>query len=73
MEAARALVTCHCAHLGCTSATAYGLPDPKRKVCTGCRVVRYCGAECQKQDWPAHKAACRALATEAAAAAEAAS
>jgi hypothetical protein len=36
MEAARALATRHCAHLGCTSATAYGLPEPSRKVCTGC-------------------------------------
>ena len=28
-------------------------------VCSGCRGVRYCGAECQKRDWGAHKAACR--------------
>ena len=67
MEAARALATRHCARLGCTSATAYGLPEPSHKVCTGCRVVRYCGAACQKKDWSAHKAACAALAAEAAA------
>ena len=26
--------------------------------CDGCRVVRYCSRECQKRDWPAHKAHC---------------
>ena len=27
--------------------------------CGGCRRARYCGAECQKRDWRAHKAACK--------------
>ena len=30
-----------------------------RLTCGGCRGVRYCGAECQKRDWRAHKAACK--------------
>ena len=27
-------------------------------MCAGCQGARYCGAECQKRDWRAHKAAC---------------
>jgi hypothetical protein len=34
------------------------------KLCTGCRVVRYCSAEHQKQDWVAHKKECAAKARE---------
>ena len=32
-----------------------------RKKCTQCKAVRYCGRDCQKQDWPRHKAVCRTL------------
>ena len=28
-------------------------------LCGGCRGARYCGVECQRRDWRAHKAACR--------------
>ncbi|KAI0353882.1 hypothetical protein OH77DRAFT_1406255 [Trametes cingulata] len=28
------------------------------KRCSGCKLTRYCGAECQKRDWPRHKVAC---------------
>ena len=35
--------------------------EPRGKLCSGCRAVRYCGPACQKADWPAHKAACREL------------
>jgi hypothetical protein len=28
--------------------------------CTGCRTVDYCGADCQKADWKAHKKFCKA-------------
>ena len=28
-------------------------------MCAGCRGARYCGLECQKRDWRAHKAACK--------------
>ncbi|KAL1745784.1 hypothetical protein HDZ31DRAFT_81668 [Schizophyllum fasciatum] len=31
------------------------------KICTGCRRIRYCSAECQKADWKAHKALCKAF------------
>ena len=30
------------------------------KKCAGCRVLRYCGAECQKKDWDdGHKVMCK--------------
>ncbi|TFK33596.1 hypothetical protein BDQ12DRAFT_766428 [Crucibulum laeve] len=32
---------------------------PRVKECTGCRKVRYCSPECQKNDWKTHKAKCK--------------
>lgn len=32
------------------------------KLCTGCKDVRYCGAECQKKDWKIHKHLCKSVA-----------
>ncbi|KAI0373224.1 hypothetical protein BV20DRAFT_963042 [Pilatotrama ljubarskyi] len=29
------------------------------RVCSGCQSALYCGEECQKADWPAHKAICK--------------
>lgn len=29
-------------------------------ICNGCRYVRYCSPECQKEDWKAHQEFCRA-------------
>ncbi|KAL1948726.1 hypothetical protein VTO73DRAFT_10532 [Trametes versicolor] len=26
--------------------------------CSGCRMTRYCGVECQRKDWPRHKVTC---------------
>jgi len=31
----------------------------KSQRCTGCYIVWYCGAECQKEDWSKHKASCK--------------
>ena len=33
-------------------------------LCSGCHGVRYCGRDCQKADWRAHKAACRRVQDE---------
>ncbi|KAF9067980.1 hypothetical protein BDP27DRAFT_1383821 [Rhodocollybia butyracea] len=35
-----------------------GKGKPKLQECSKCRKVRYCGASCQKKDWPAHKSKC---------------
>lgn len=29
------------------------------KRCAGCRAIGYCGRECQRKDWKAHKAVCK--------------
>jgi xylose isomerase len=31
----------------------------KTKKCSGCEKVYYCGRECQRADWKAHKSSCR--------------
>ena len=36
-----------------------GLGKPRLLVCSGCKGVSYCSAECQKADWKAHKGTCR--------------
>ena len=41
------------------------LASSKGSQCSGCGVVRYCGAAHQKQHWKQHKAACRAIAAAA--------
>ncbi|KAJ3761284.1 hypothetical protein EV360DRAFT_80398 [Lentinula raphanica] len=33
---------------------------PRLQNCSKCRKVKYCGPECQKKDWPAHKKKCHA-------------
>jgi hypothetical protein len=36
-------------------------PGVELQLCSGCCAVRYCSPACQKADWKAHRAACRAL------------
>ncbi|KAF7305409.1 MYND-type domain-containing protein [Mycena chlorophos] len=33
--------------------------DPAKSKCARCGVMRYCGAECQKDDWKIHKPLCK--------------
>ncbi|KAI9062064.1 hypothetical protein FKP32DRAFT_1593927, partial [Trametes sanguinea] len=35
--------------------------DAGLKKCSSCRLTRYCGAACQKKDWPRHKVACKMI------------
>jgi hypothetical protein len=34
------------------------------KVCKSCMHVKYCNANCQKNHWPTHRAACKLRAAE---------
>ena len=46
--------------LGChRSARRAGVP--RLRVCYGCDVARYCGAQCQRLHWPQHSAHCKQL------------
>ena len=33
-------------------------PGPARWFCSRCMLARYCGAQCQRQHWAAHRAVC---------------
>ncbi|KAL4439838.1 hypothetical protein ABPG75_002839 [Micractinium tetrahymenae] len=58
-----------CAHLACPNVGATGR---RGKLCTGCRVARYCSRACSVADWRAeHRTACRLLAAAREAEAEA--
>ena len=51
----------HCAHCGKELFNTLGSTD---KRCGSCARVGYCGKECQRAHWPAHKAACAAATVE---------
>jgi hypothetical protein len=55
-----------CAHTACAAREAH---TAQFKLCSACKTVCYCSKAHQAEDWPAHKAACKA-ARKAAAAAE---
>ncbi|KAK9804554.1 hypothetical protein WJX73_009338 [Symbiochloris irregularis] len=45
-----------CANEGCS--------EPTTAKCSGCKVVKYCSRECQREHWSIHKNACRTAARE---------
>src|SRR5210317_1924537 len=51
-EAADTMMCCAC----CGKAE---VDEVKLKICTACRLVKYCGVECQKNHRPQHKKACK--------------
>src|SRR5210317_1634235 len=51
-EAADTMMCCAC----CGKAE---VDEVKLKICTACRLVKYCSVECQKNHRPQHKKACR--------------
>lgn len=32
---------------------------PSSKICSGCKIIKYCSKECQLQNWPQHKSFCK--------------
>lgn len=67
VERLHCLATRRCSNLRCTAVRE--VPDDviKSKVCTACKIARYCSVECQKSDWKNHKAACKKAENQAAA------
>lgn len=56
-----------CAFQGCrVSAPPLpdGAPQKKKRICSSCKVARYCGPSCSKADWKVHRVACRAFQAE---------
>ena len=45
----------------CPSCFTPSLLKPAKK-CNGCKIVQYCSKECQRSDWPKHKAFCQLVA-----------
>ncbi len=43
----------------CASCGITGGDDVKLKLCTACKLVKYCGVNCQKNHRPLHKKACK--------------
>ena len=48
----------------CASCGKAAVDDIKLKICTACRLVKYCSVECQKNHRPHHKKACKKRAAE---------
>lgn len=52
--------------LGPSPYMCFGCADRERKLgtCGACGVARYCSAQCQRGDWPAHKHVCEDMKAE---------
>jgi hypothetical protein len=64
VQQARALGTLRCANLGCTNLSAASKAQVHSKLCSGCRVVRFCSEACSQAAWRQHKVACKLLARQ---------
>jgi hypothetical protein len=71
LDEARALATRPCANPRCLKIVGCRERKSRGKLCSGCKVSRYCCRECQLEGWRAHKGVCGALGAEREAAAEA--
>jgi hypothetical protein len=52
--------------LSCRTCGVAPAASAEHKLCSGCKRVAYCGAACQKADWPHHKRRCSERTAEAA-------
>ncbi len=48
----------------CANCGKAEVDDVKLKMCTACKLVKYCSVECQKSHWPKHKRECKKKAAE---------
>jgi hypothetical protein len=64
VQKVRALGTLRCANLGCPNMSAASEAQLQSKLCSGCRVVRFCSEGCSQAAWRQHKVACKLLARE---------
>jgi hypothetical protein len=48
-----------CERSGCDLAQDELAEGKTLKMCAKCRLVSYCGKECQTADWPTHKKGCK--------------
>ncbi len=48
----------------CANCGKAAVDDIKLKICTACKLVKYCSVQCQKNHRPQHKKACRKKAAE---------
>src|SRR6056300_1567949 len=48
----------------CANCGKAAVDDVKLKICTACKLVKYCSVECQKNHWSKHKKACKKRAAE---------
>jgi len=69
---ALALLGAHAGMREVVNACCIGCGQTKKlKMCSKCRVAKFCGAECMQRMWSVHKAGCRRFAAEDAASASA--
>jgi hypothetical protein len=47
--------------LRCSFCNNVAAPGKTLAVCKACGLTRYCGKECQTQDWPSHKGSCKVV------------
>ena len=53
-----------CCSRACTNCELPSELELPLKLCSGCRVARYCSPECQAAAWAGHKRMCRVLCAE---------